>query len=106
MISKDSDYLNNKLRQLKSQVLNKQNENGDQYSRIPVVSSERYVPNVNQNGSAYVDTKPQGRYGSDSQNGQNFQSYTFSSPNIKHQFEPTGYQSRMINPNEGVSSSR
>lgn len=63
MITKDSDYLNNKLRQLKTSVLNK----GPQYeigevSRVSnYPASQKYVPTYDEKNVLYSNYKPPGK---------------------------------------------
>ena len=97
MITKDSDYLNNKLRQLKTQVLSKQHVD------VPTISSpgqqiysQKYISTVDQKGSAFIDSKPQVKFYTPSQtdNVYNYQptvlKQTYDAPNYNNpQFSST-----------------
>lgn len=62
MITKDSDYLNNKLRQLKTSVLNKQQyETTEQPRQNPNVSSQKFISTIDQQSSQYNDPRVQPR---------------------------------------------
>ena len=58
MITKDSDYLNNKLRQLKTSVLNKQQyEPNEPLRQTPVPSSQKFISTIDQHASQYNDPR-------------------------------------------------
>lgn len=88
MITKDSDYLNNKLRQLKTQVLSKQQID------VPTISnpsqqiySQKYISTVDQKGSAFIDSKPQVKF------------YTPSQTDNIHSYQPTTLKQTFDVPN-------
>lgn len=72
MISKDSDYLNNKLKQLKTQVLNKKTGLVDSNPNpaYHAFASERFMPTIDGKGSAFIDSKPSQKYATNLQGGQ------------------------------------
>ena len=86
MISKDSDYLNNKLKQLKSQVLNKKTGKVDSNPNpaYHAFASERFVPTVDGKGSAFIDSRPNPKYATNYQVGQPSQTVGQSSGVTQH----------------------
>lgn len=94
MIAKDSDYLNNKLKQLKTSVLNKTPgyEIGDASRASNFPSSQKYVPTYNDRDGLYSNYKPPGKVAFQAPTDSNLFTYNIGSPVAPSNVERTIYQ--------------
>lgn len=106
MISKDSDYLNNKLRQLKTSVLNKQQlESSDLPKHEHFPQSQKFISTINQRENAYDEQRSQGRSIYMSPQVQNSQSYHIGPTVIAHQYDRQSYLAPQMQTNGNMTPS-
>lgn len=92
MISRESDYLNNKLKQLKNSVLNKNaTENGDHSKLAGFAASQKYVPTYDEKDAIYANIKAPGKVQFQGPTDSNLFAYNVGSPVAASKVERNAY---------------